>query len=75
VAGGGPVARRIFEAEALLNQGEIASESLVNEVAAICASVVEPTGDSNGSEAYRRTIIQQLVIKAMKEVTAHEYQR
>jgi len=69
VAGGDPVPQRMIAAEEfLVSSGQIGNLELA-EAARMCAQQVQPQGDGTGSEPYRRAITEQLVLKAMREVT------
>jgi carbon-monoxide dehydrogenase medium subunit len=65
----GPTPLRTKRGENLL-KGQAITGALIEEAARVSAEDVKPTSDINGSEEYKREIVQVLVRRAIKETVA-----
>jgi carbon-monoxide dehydrogenase medium subunit len=63
----GPTPLRSKRAEALL-KGQAMTDSLIEDAARASAEDAQPTTDTNGSEEYKRDLVEVLVKRSIKEV-------
>jgi CO/xanthine dehydrogenase FAD-binding subunit len=67
-----PTPLRLTTVEERLNSAVVVDEALLEEVAAMAAVTARPISDVRGSAQYRREMVQQLVLRALKEVLSDQ---
>ena len=67
-----PTPLRLTKVEERLNSAVVVDEALLEEVAAMAAVTARPISDVRASAQYRREMVQQLVLRALKEVLSDQ---
>lgn len=65
-----PTPIRLSEVEACINESESLDEAVLQDAAAMAAAAARPINDVRGSAEYRREMVYQLVLRALKEALA-----
>jgi carbon-monoxide dehydrogenase medium subunit len=65
----GPTALRSRRAEDLI-KGQSITDALIEKAARVSAEDAQPTTDINGSEEYKRELVQVLVTRSIKEAVS-----